>query len=129
VVCLHWLHAATAYMEQVSCRNRQHEFTTLPPLSTRFNPDKIYIQPPEHNSSRRKYTISDLTAGTADTGRVHPRRTAGRRVRWARVDGFFFSKPYPTRLIPVPVAGTRVRGTRAHESAGWERDESAGQTL
>jgi hypothetical protein len=46
-----------------------------------------------------------LPAGTAGTGRVHPRRaagractgTAGRRVRRARVDGFFFKTvPYPS---------------------------------
>jgi hypothetical protein len=46
----------------------------------------------------------------------------------------FFSKPYLIRFIFVPVADTRVprvrvRGTRAHGSAGRERDGSAGQTL
>jgi hypothetical protein len=61
-------------------------------------------------------THSDLPAGTAGIGRVHPRwaadragtGTAGRRVRRAWVDVFFL-KPYPTCLISVPVAGTRVR--------------------
>jgi hypothetical protein len=53
--------------------------------------------------------------GTAGTGRVHPRWAAGTAGTGRQ---FFFSKPYPTRLIPVPVAGTRVprvrvRGTRA----------------
>jgi hypothetical protein len=48
---------------------------------------------------------SDLSAGTAGTGRVHPRRAADRAGTGRRV---FFSKPYPTRLIPVPVVGTRV---------------------
>jgi hypothetical protein len=56
----------------------------------------------------------DLPAGTAGTGRVHPRQaagtagtgTAGRRVRRARVDEIFF------KTVPVPVVGTRVpRGT------------------
>jgi hypothetical protein len=41
----------------------------------------------------------------------------GRRVRQARVDGFFFSKPYLIRLIPVPVAGTRVR-VRGYSGTG-----------
>jgi hypothetical protein len=41
----------------------------------------------------------------------------GRRVRRARVDGFFFSKPYLIRLIPVPVAGTRVR-VRGYSGTG-----------
>jgi hypothetical protein len=54
--------------------------------------------------------ISDLPAGTAGTGRVHPRRVGRARVQ--RVDGFFFSKPYPTRLIPVPVEGTQVPRVR-----------------
>jgi hypothetical protein len=45
---------------------------------------------------------SDLSVGTAGTGRVHPRRAAGT---------VFFSKLYPTHLIPVPVAGTRVGGS------------------
>jgi hypothetical protein len=50
--------------------------------------------------------LSDLPAGTSGTGRVHPRRaagrvgtgTAGRRVRRAWVDGIFFFKtvPYPS---------------------------------
>jgi hypothetical protein len=51
--------------------------------------------------------ISGLLAGTAGTGRVHPRRAAGMADTSRRV---FFSNPYPTRLITVPVAGTRVRG-------------------
>jgi hypothetical protein len=46
---------------------------------------------------------SDLPAGT---GRVHPRRVAGTAGTGRRV---FFSKSYPIRLIPMPVASTRVR--------------------
>jgi hypothetical protein len=48
---------------------------------------------------------SDLPAGTAGTGRVHP--ATGRAGTDRR---FFFSKPYAIRLILVIVAGTRVRG-------------------
>jgi hypothetical protein len=41
------------------------------------------------------YGTSDLLTGTTRTGRVHPRRSAGRWVRRARVDGFFFKTvPY-----------------------------------
>jgi hypothetical protein len=52
-------------------------------------------------------------AGTAGTGRVHPRRAAGRagtasrRVRRAQVDGFFFQN----HTLSVPVAGTTGTGT------------------
>jgi hypothetical protein len=38
------------------------------------------------------------------------RRIGRARIRRARVDEFFFSKLYPIRLIPVPVASTQVRG-------------------
>jgi hypothetical protein len=45
-------------------------------------------------------------------------RTRARRVRRAPID-VFFSKPYPIRLIPVPVAGTQVlctgTGVLGHE--------------
>jgi hypothetical protein len=71
---------------------------------------------------------SDLPAGTTGTGRVHPRRAAGtgRRI-------FFFK----TVLYPSHTCARRgdtgmgygYRGTRAHGSAGRERDGSAGQTL
>jgi hypothetical protein len=63
-------------------------------------------------------------AGRADTGTV-----AGRRVRRAHVDSFFFQN----RILPVSyLCPSRVHGyggTRAHGSAGQERDGSAGQTL
>jgi hypothetical protein len=71
---------------------------------------------------------SDLPAGTAGTGRVHPRRAAGRAGTDTVGMGrrVFFLKSYLTRLIFLPVAGTRVHGyhryryggTRAHRSAG-----------
>jgi hypothetical protein len=65
------------------------------------------------------FPSSGLPAGTAGTGRVHPRRaagTAGRRVQRARVDGFFFQN----RTLPVSyscpsrVHGYGYGGTRAH---------------
>jgi hypothetical protein len=65
--------------------------------------------------------ISDLPAGTVGTSRVHPRWAAGRagrRVRRARVDEFFFSKSYPICLIPVPVAGTQLPRVRVRGYSG-----------
>jgi hypothetical protein len=76
-----------------------------------------------------------LPAGTAGTDRVHPRRAAGRagmgtegrRVRRTRVDKFFFSKLYPTRFIPVPVADTRIQRARVlGHGHGFCNEESEG---
>jgi hypothetical protein len=61
------------------------------------------------HKSTGAYIYSDLPADTAGTGRVHPRRAAGKADTGRQ---FFFSKPYPTCLIHVPVAGTRVRVRR-----------------
>jgi hypothetical protein len=68
------------------------------------------------------------------TGRVHPRRTAGRtgtgtagrRVRRVRVDEFFVSKPYPIRLILVPVVGTQVPRVRLRRYSGTDKGTSTG---
>jgi hypothetical protein len=59
-----------------------------------------------NSNSYDLFGCNDLPAGTVVTGRVHMRRaagragtgTAGRRVRWARVDKVFFFKtvPYPS---------------------------------
>jgi hypothetical protein len=70
----------------------------------------------------RTHGLSDLPAGTAGTGRVHLRwvadragtGTTGRRVRRARVDGFFFQN----RTLSVPVAGTRVPRVRVRGYSG-----------
>jgi hypothetical protein len=84
---------------------------------------------------RRRDTSSDLPAGT---GWVHPRRaagradtdTAGRRVRWARVDGFFFKTvPYPSHIrARRGYTGTTGTGTGVLGHTG-RRVGSAGQTL
>jgi hypothetical protein len=79
----------------------------------------------------------DLPAGTAGTGRVHPRQaagtagtgTAGRRVRRARVDEIFFQNRTRARRGYTGTTGYGYGGTRAHGSAGRVRDGSAGQTL
>jgi hypothetical protein len=64
------------------------------------------------------YIIPRVRAGYTRGGRrVAGTGTTGRRVRRARVD-VFFSKPYPTRLIPVPVVGTRVPWVRVRGYSG-----------
>jgi hypothetical protein len=55
------------------------------------------------------------------TGRVHPRRAEGTAGTGRRI---FFSKPYPTRLIPVPVAGTWVPRVRIRGYSGTRVDWS-----
>jgi hypothetical protein len=67
---------------------------------------------------------SDLPAGTAGTARVHPRRTAGRAGTGRRI---FFSKPYPTRLISVPVAGTRVPRVQVRRYSGTRGGPKVGR--
>jgi hypothetical protein len=72
---------------------------------------------------------SDLPAGTAGTGRIHPRQAAGRAGTDTGRRIFFLSKPY---LCPSRVHGYQrygYGGTQTHWSAGRERDRSAGQTL
>jgi hypothetical protein len=69
---------------------------------------------------------SDLPAGTAGTGRVHPRRaadragtgTAGRRVR---VDFFFKTVPYPSHIRArrgYTGTGTEVLGHTGRGESG-----------
>jgi hypothetical protein len=79
---------------------------------------------------------SDLPAGTAGTGWVHPRRAAGtgrvgRRVRQVRVDGFLFqNRTLPVSyLCPSRVHGYGYGGTRAHGAGTRVLDYSGTGTV
>jgi hypothetical protein len=71
---------------------------------------------------------SDLPAGTAGTGRVHPRQAVGTVGMGRRF--FFQNRTLPVSyLCPSRVHGYGYGGTQAHGSVSRERDGSAGQTL